>query len=186
MSFTFNSTFSVFTPSEAEHITGVSVALQRDWRRREIMPKRDGHARFDLHDLADMLTLKMCSDAGMSLESAKSWVPFVPAAIIMHALSRPGAIEGDDAEYFAMHGASYARSIALSRSRVIAGGDLIIWADGTSEVVSSATDAIPSATPEKLYGAVKVLVLEEIGHEFARRASPRSLVHIERRTSDTS
>jgi hypothetical protein len=133
-----------------------------------------------------MLTLKMCSDSGLSLESAKGWIPFVPAAIIMHALSRPGAIEGDDAEYFALHGASYARSIALSRSRVIAAGDLIIWADGTSEVVSSASDALSSASPEKLYGAVKVMILEEIGHEFARRAAPRSLVHIEKRSSDTS
>lgn len=181
MAFSFEQTLSVFTPSEAEQITGVSVDLQRDWRRRRIMPKRDGHARFDAHELADMLTLKMCSDAGLSLDDAKEWVPFLPAAIIMHALSTPGAIEGDDAEYVSLHGSTYAANIAKRRSSVIAGGDLIIWADGTSETVLNVSDAIASAAPEKLYGAVKVLVLQQIGQEFARRAAPRPLVRIKKR-----
>jgi hypothetical protein len=185
MSFTFKKTLSVFTPSEAEQITGVALALQRDWRRRAILPKRDGHARFDLHDLADMLTLKMCSDAGMSLDAAKAWIPFMPAGIIMHALRSPGAIEGDFGEFAYFHPDSWAMNIAASRSNMIAEGDLIIWPNGKSEIVSNVYEAISSAAPDKLYGAVKVLILEEIGREFARRAV-RSLVHIEKRSSDTS
>lgn len=182
-SFSFHKTLSVFTPSEAEAITGVSVALQRDWRRREIIPKRDGHARFDLHDLADLITLKMCSDAGMSLEKAKEWIPFVPAAIIMHALYRPGAIEGDDVEYISLNGKMFAINIATSRSNVIPDGDLIVWPDGHSEIVRDVVEAIEKAPPDRLYGAVRVFFLDKIGEELAKRAAPRSLVHIEKRES---
>lgn len=177
--FKFQKTFSVFTPAEAERITGVSVALQRDWRRRNIIPRNDGHARFELFDLADILTLKLFSDAGLSLDRAKGWIPFVPATIIAFALYRPGAIEGDDEEYLALNRETFAVNIAITHSKAMCSGDLVIWPDGKSECVPDTDKAIKNASHEKLYGAVRILRLDAIGQEFARRAG-RSLVHLEK------
>lgn len=62
---TTNLTLTTFTPAEAEAITGVSTASQRDWRRHGYLAKRDGHARFDAFDLARMLVIRLLSDRGI-------------------------------------------------------------------------------------------------------------------------
>jgi hypothetical protein len=50
---------ATFTPSEAETITGVSQATQRDWRRRELTSfrTRKGRKRFTTDDLAHLLVM---------------------------------------------------------------------------------------------------------------------------------
>ncbi|WAC24645.1 MerR family transcriptional regulator [Blastomonas sp. SL216] len=58
-------TLTTFTPAEAEAITGVSTASQRDWRRRGFLASGDGHARFDAFDLARMLVIRLLSDRGI-------------------------------------------------------------------------------------------------------------------------
>ncbi len=182
MSYSFKKTFTAFTPAEAERITGVSVVLQRDWRRRKIIPARqDGEARFLLPALLEMLTLKMLSEAGLGIEEAREWCPFVPAAIASHALVVDGAIEGD----VDLHplGLRYpeilAKEISAQISRAIPGGDLVIWSDRKSEVVRDWRSAIEQAPHSKLCGAVRILIFEAIGTELAKRAG-RALVHIER------
>jgi hypothetical protein len=61
-----------FTPAEAEKITGVSVALQRDWRRRKIIHgKTDGGwTKFLDRDLCELITLKKFSDNGFYVKQA--------------------------------------------------------------------------------------------------------------------
>jgi hypothetical protein len=51
---------ATFTPGEAEMITGVARATQRDWRRRELtsMPTRRGWTRFTSEDLAHLIVLE--------------------------------------------------------------------------------------------------------------------------------
>jgi hypothetical protein len=58
-----------FTPNEAERITGVSTALQRDWRRRKVIAsKEDGRwTRWDLDDLIRLSVMKLFSEAGMDV-----------------------------------------------------------------------------------------------------------------------
>lgn len=56
---------SLFTPSEAEVITGVSVTLQRDWRHRGFLEKGEGHARFDVFALARLAFMKALADRGV-------------------------------------------------------------------------------------------------------------------------
>jgi hypothetical protein len=58
-----------FTPNEAERITGVSTALQRDWRRRKIIAgKEDGRwTRWELDDLVRLTVMKLFSEAGMDV-----------------------------------------------------------------------------------------------------------------------
>ncbi|QEL27260.1 MerR family transcriptional regulator (plasmid) [Bosea sp. F3-2] len=61
-----------FTPAEAARATGVSVELQRDWKRRGYLASReDGkHSRYTFEDLSRMLALKSFSDAGIGLRVA--------------------------------------------------------------------------------------------------------------------
>lgn len=63
-----------FTPAEAATITGVSPALQRDWRRREILQSnRDGKwTRWTLSDIIRLSVMKLFSDAGMDVSSTKT------------------------------------------------------------------------------------------------------------------
>jgi DNA-binding transcriptional MerR regulator len=62
-----------FTPAEAARLTGVSPDLQRDWRRRKILPARptEGHSRYGFSDLCRMVALKAFSDAGVGLKQGK-------------------------------------------------------------------------------------------------------------------
>ncbi len=50
---------ATFSPGEAEMITDVSQATQRDWRRRELtsFPTRKGRKRFTSEDLAHLIVL---------------------------------------------------------------------------------------------------------------------------------
>jgi hypothetical protein len=180
--------FTVFTPAEAERITGVSVTLQRDWRRREIMPKREGHARFDLRDLADMFALKCLFDAGIWLEQAKQdqdLLPFITAGVMMHALAAAGSIEGDLREHRRQFGRlSLLRIVTHDlRLRTLPGGDLIIWPNGEFQFAKNVERTIRGAEPEKKYGTIRILNLQALGQEFARRAG-RALVRIEMQTAD--
>lgn len=70
MAITFTRIDREFSPSEVEAITGVSTALQRDWRRRGILPqKTDGKwSRFGLDHLIEIMVLKTFSDAGFSVK----------------------------------------------------------------------------------------------------------------------
>lgn len=63
-----------FTPAEAAKFTGVSTALQRDWRRRGILPARGSgkHHRFTFEDLCEMTALKAFSDAGFGPKAGAS------------------------------------------------------------------------------------------------------------------
>jgi len=58
-----------FTPAEAAEITGVSTALQRDWRRRGILSgNADGKwTRWNLNDIIRLSVMKLFSDAGMDV-----------------------------------------------------------------------------------------------------------------------
>jgi hypothetical protein len=62
-----------FSPAEAAAITGVSTALQRDWRRREVLkgePNPEGKwTRWSLTDIIRLSVMKLFSDAGMDVSS---------------------------------------------------------------------------------------------------------------------
>lgn len=86
-----------FSPKEAEKITGVSTTLQRDWRRREILPqKREaGWAKFGLSDLIEMMVIKSFSEAGFSVQAAReiSSLSVLPS---LRAINKfPGTFEFD-------------------------------------------------------------------------------------------
>ncbi|MBX9791257.1 MAG: helix-turn-helix domain-containing protein [Sphingomonas sp.] len=55
-----------YTPAEAEMVTGVNVALQRDWRRRGLLPETGGgHARYNAAELAEMMIMQRGATQGL-------------------------------------------------------------------------------------------------------------------------
>lgn len=59
--------YETFTPAEAEAATGVSVVLQRSYRRRNYIPGPDDgtHARFTAEELGRLAVLHELSQAGV-------------------------------------------------------------------------------------------------------------------------
>lgn len=53
-----------YTPAEAERITGLSTAMQRDWRHRGFGSRSGKQARFTIFDLAELHFMKAHSDQG--------------------------------------------------------------------------------------------------------------------------
>ncbi|MGJ8530444.1 hypothetical protein [Maritalea sp.] len=58
-------TFTQFTPAQAENITGMSVSQQRNLRRHGYLKSTEGHARFDIFDLARLFVIQTLSDKGV-------------------------------------------------------------------------------------------------------------------------
>lgn len=83
-----------FTPAEAEQITGVTGAVQRDWRRHGYLPSTKGHARFELHDLAELWLLKMFTDRGIGPQRAKVVSASLAHRIAYLTAQEPEAWEG--------------------------------------------------------------------------------------------
>lgn len=53
---------ALYSPAEAAALSGVSQVLQRDWRRRGLLPARtSGRARFTINDILRMRVMKRCS-----------------------------------------------------------------------------------------------------------------------------
>lgn len=62
-----------FTPREAAKITGVSVDLQRDWRRRGFLERRDvGVHKFELTDIIRMTVMRAFTQSGMPVSTANT------------------------------------------------------------------------------------------------------------------
>ena len=87
--------FARFTPREAEKITGVSTSLQRDWRRREVLPPTKGHARFNVLELSWLLGTKLLSEKGVGPEHTKEVMDILASGITQFALQNIHAFEGN-------------------------------------------------------------------------------------------
>jgi hypothetical protein len=93
-------TLTTCTPGEAERIIDVSTAQQRDWRRRGFLPHRDGHARFDIFDLAEMWTIKLLADRGIGPQLAMDVAALCAVGMAWHALAYGDAYDGDHNRVF--------------------------------------------------------------------------------------
>jgi DNA-binding transcriptional MerR regulator len=88
-----------FSPGEAAEITGVSTALQRDWRRRKILPEsNDGKwTRWDLADIIRLSVMKLFSDAGMDVSKTGTvaQMAMMPTLSALYALDGAVEVEND-------------------------------------------------------------------------------------------
>lgn len=89
---------NLFRAGEAEAITGLSAAMQRDYRHRGFLPKFEGHARFNIFDLAEMFMLKRLSDAGFWPDVFAPVAKIAAAGLAFYALKIADAYEGSEAD----------------------------------------------------------------------------------------
>lgn len=89
-----------FSPSEAAIITGVSVDLQRDWRRRELLPENEGGkwTRFSLDHIIMMSVMKVFTDAGFSVSYVAKFASMAILPTLALLYDTPGAVvfEGNE------------------------------------------------------------------------------------------
>jgi hypothetical protein len=81
----------LFSPAQAEKITGLSPVMQGDWRRRGILPKHEGHARFNALEIAELWLLKMLSDRGVGPQQGKHVARRGAEGVVRAALRQPKA-----------------------------------------------------------------------------------------------
>ena len=100
-----------FTPAEIGRASGLSVDLQRVWRRRGQLPDRQGHhARFNVFDVASIMVRYALSRRGVtptdSIDLGTLAAPSVVWCALMHAdgvcevRGEPGVVEEFEAAYF--------------------------------------------------------------------------------------
>lgn len=167
---------SLFTPAAAERISGVSVDLQRDWRRRGYLAKQDGHARFTVFDLAQMLVLKTLSDRGIGPDRAKDVAQSAATEVAVATLRWTNAwSDGSDADCppWSTWGEFVETLITeammeqihsggmLPRLSVAHDAKLIWWSDDSFLLTGSIDDALSAvaSTDPKVSGAIIILDL---------------------------
>ena len=64
-------TLEYFTPSEAGEITGVNATAQRNWRNRGYLPETQGHARYNLFDLSEIMFMSEMGKRGIGPAQTK-------------------------------------------------------------------------------------------------------------------
>lgn len=194
------STFDLrtFTPAEAAKISGVNVALQRDWRRRDILPKVEGHARFNPFDIGEMMALNSLGAQGVQLLQYRPILKMLGAGVMMAALELRGAYSGDfdrivniedpeilgrlkhthavDKQFIVDRWRStYARHRILGKEGHDAHSTrtmFIHWADNSfafSWGPISAYETIEPSDPRRA-GAIVMVDLEGLGHALIKRS----------------
>jgi hypothetical protein len=190
-------TLTTFTPGEAEKITSVSTAQQRDWRRRGFVRSNEGHARFDAYELAELWTLKLLSDRGIGPQLAKGVADWVAAGIVWHALKWVDAYEGDHQRALEWNKSFIERYDSfdwgdkalwlrgtIHRDRGFGGAvpaPYFIWLADGSHVFHMSVDAVfgdGTSSDPRFAGPVIVLDLSALGSTLLGRAK-RPFVHVE-------
>lgn len=72
MNFSVSTVTRDFSPREVARVSGVSTSLQRDWRRRGVIPSRaEGWNKYSLDDVIRMTVMRAFTQSGISLETAE-------------------------------------------------------------------------------------------------------------------
>lgn len=181
---TFRNTYTNFTAGEAERITGVSTATQRDWRRRKYLPAgNDGWTQYDLHGLAHLLVMRVLQDRGIGPSVSSEIAEIAALRIEYFALSWVDAIEDTSGDFERI-----VKEAKRPRASWFVGwsnspGDpcrfLIAWADGSSSFVNDLHQSFGGYSWEERYhGAIIVIDLQALGGLIVDRAG-RPLVSVE-------
>ena len=78
---------TLFSPSEAETITGLSLHLQRDWRSQGLLRAREGgRASFTPRELAEMRVMVRLRSLGLPLPQVRTAAVLAAPSVILTAL----------------------------------------------------------------------------------------------------
>lgn len=187
-------TLTLFTPAMAEKIAGLSVATQRDYRRRGFIKQNEGHARFDAFDLAEMMVLNDMSKRGIGPKDTSSVSKICALAIVYHALQWIDSYEGDhekvhewnahvfpDGVSWGMKAEWLARAVLRERGLSAVPAPLFIWwADGTHTFQVSFDKAFNDGLSDdaRWNGPVVILSLQALAGRLIDGAGS-ALVHVE-------
>lgn len=90
---TYDTRFTKFTAGDVERITGINLALQRDWRRRGYLPKSDApKATFHPLEVANVLALAEFNALKIGPGDSATLAKSVGTAILWHAIQQEGAV----------------------------------------------------------------------------------------------
>lgn len=179
-------TLSQYSAAEAEQVSGIGVAMQRDWRRRGFLPVHPGQARFHLFSLAELCAFALLTGRGIGPMQAQSVVEDTAWGIAYFALDWPDAYHGPAVR--PEPSLNWDEVANIHRVKVLGAHSklpgalryLIWWANDThayTDSLDAAFDATTSADPRVQAGIV-VLHLQAAGSNLAGRAV-RPLVHVD-------
>lgn len=128
MGFRRNYVLERYTPAEAEMVTGVNVALQRDWRRRGLLAETGGgHARYTAAELAEMILMqdfaveglgpKVLKDMlGTAAEPLSRWVESLAQVKGVIAIDEAIPLNQMPAQYIVLAGGTAISTADLNKS----------------------------------------------------------------------
>lgn len=124
MGFRRNHVLERYTPAEAEMVTGVNVALQRDWRRRELLPAVDGHARYTGAELAEMVLMKDFADRKLGPKALRNLLGVASGPLSDWVEAQPGRSDVLDIEGAVLADQLPARYLVFAGDRAISTASL--------------------------------------------------------------
>jgi hypothetical protein len=159
-----------YTPAEAERVTGVTVTMQRDWRRHGHIPASEsaGHTRYDIVHLANLIVMRALS-GHVALKDAKAIAYWAKNRVLKEALERPTVWQDYSDEMDLGWQTRMFIQQHVKDGRVIPGKMLIIFADGSESFQESVDVALGKMTlsDPKTQGALVVIDLERMGARLA-------------------
>ncbi|MEI9425548.1 MerR family transcriptional regulator [Mesorhizobium sp. Cs1299R1N1] len=188
----FKNQFTTFTAGEAEAITGVPTATQRDWRRHGFLERAEGWTLYDAHSLARLLFMRVMQEQGVGPTRSSQIASSAALRIEWYALNREGAIGiiKPDANLDGLEAKSPDELKALierQRGEPLAAlivrptgteSWLVKWADGELSFVDDLVTAVRHI-PYERRGAIVAVDLQHLGEVLAGRADgPLVLVKI--------
>ncbi len=182
-----NITLTMFTPAEAERITGVSTDKQRDWRRHGYLPSSDGHARFDIFALAKMTVMGMLAEHGIGPKRSNLDSVWSAQFIAYRALEFREAWEGDDTRSFPSIDEKWRAPALLNTiwrearlSAIMPTRYTVWWANSEATFINSVDEEVERYVSSETSLAGPFLVIEHtpIASLIIDRAG-RALCHVE-------
>lgn len=179
----YDFTLTIFSAAEAEKITGLPQATQRDWRRRGFLPAIKGKAKFTVFDLARMLLMENLSTE-MGMTAATMVADLASATVAAEALrvktSVSGLPEGFSSETLHLEICAYFDQVARTEKFLIlwAGGLYVSFDDDLASAFAGRPKTIfgPEANPEDPIGRMLAIKGGALDHTDVQTADEDELV----------
>lgn len=178
---------SLYTPRQAESITGIKMVRQRDLRRHGYLPKQDGVAAFTIVELAKMMVLSSMMHQGIGPAKSIGIAEISAVGIVKWALSEPTAWAGMDLAKWSYPFEQTPQDKAAWLSRVFSSGRafegeplwrvtpgrfLILFADSQEFWTNSVDQELEEIEPTdpRLAGPIMVLDLKSMAATLLKKA----------------